>query len=81
MYKAGERVRWRTPLDADYSYGTILEINRGIATVVGSGYYHGVISEIHIRHMEKLSRGGKKVGSNSKKYSKRSTSKVKLQRS
>ena len=71
MFKVGEDVRWRCPLDADYSYGTILEINRSIATVEGSGYYAGKISEVHLRNIEKIERGGGCCGSG-KRCSKRS---------
>ena len=71
MFKVGDRVRWRAPLDADYSYGTIIAIKRGFATVMETGYYQGVITEVHIKYMEKLKRGGKSFGS-SKKYNKRS---------
>ena len=28
MYEVGELVKWRCPLDADYSYGYIVEIKR-----------------------------------------------------
>ena len=69
MFKVGELVKWMCPLDEDYSYGTILEINNSIATVVGSGYYTGVITEVHLRYIETVEKGGKRVGSN-KKYRK-----------
>lgn len=71
MFKVGEAVRWRCPLDADYSYGYILEIKRSIATVLCTGYYIGCTTEVHLRYIEKV-KGGGTVGSNSKKYSKRS---------
>lgn len=59
MYEVGELVKWRCPLDADYSYGTILEVNnRNVARVEGSGYYAGVITEVHLRYIEKVKRGG-----------------------
>lgn len=61
MLKAGEMVRWRCPLDEDYSYGTILEINRNVATVRGSGYYAGKVTEVHLRNIEKLQRGDKRI--------------------
>ena len=73
MFRAGELIKWRNPLDADYSYGTILEIKSSTAIVVGSGYYTGAITEVHLRYIEKAEKGGKGFG-NSKKYSKRSTS-------
>ena len=79
MVKVGDEVRWRNPLDADYSYGTIISLYKGKATVKETGYYHGVISEVYLRYIEKRgARGGKIVGSNSKKHNKRSTPKTKL---
>ena len=69
MYKVGELVRWLNPLDADYSYGTIVSIKGSIATVLGSGYYVGVITDIPLRYIEKPKKGGQGCGS-SKKYSK-----------
>lgn len=69
MVKAGEMVKWRCPLDEDYSYGTILQIKNSIATVKCSGYYAGVIAEVHIKHIERLDKGGGRVGSH-KKHSK-----------
>ena len=71
VFKVGELVRWRCPLDEDYSYGTILEINRSLVTVVGSGYYAGKVTEVHLRNIEKLERGGGGYG-RGKKHSKRS---------
>ncbi len=67
MIKVGEMVKWRCPLDEDYSYGTVLKIKDNLATVLGSGYYTGVITEVHLRSIEKLGKGGNKVGGN-KKY-------------
>lgn len=69
MYKIGELIKWCSPLDADYSYGTILEINRNHATVLGSGYYAGVKFSVHLRCIEKIEKGGKSFGGN-KKYRK-----------
>ena len=69
MIKVGEIVKWRCPLDEDYSYGTVLEIKRSLATLRCSGYYDGFITEVHIKHIQKLSKGGKSVGGN-KKHSK-----------
>lgn len=71
MFTVGERIRWRDPLDADYSYGTILKIHNSYATVIGSGYYIGVVINVKLRHMEKIEKGGKGFGS-SKKFNKRS---------
>jgi hypothetical protein len=70
MVKVGEIVKWRCPLEEDYSYGTILKINKRVATIMGSGYYTGTITEVHLMYIEKIKRGGKKCG-NSKKYRKR----------
>lgn len=71
MYEIGELVRWRCPLDADYSYGYILEIKRSLVVVVGTGYYSGVTTEIHLRYIEKVKRGGGGFG-RGKEHSKRS---------
>ena len=73
MYKVGELVRWRYPLDADYSYGYVVGIRRSLVTVVGTGYYKGVTTEVHIRYIEKVEKGGGSCGGG-KRYSKRSTS-------
>lgn len=73
MFKVGELVKFRNPLDADYSYGTIVEIDsRSVATILGSGYYTGVTTAVHLRYIEKAKRGGNGYGGG-KKYSKRST--------
>lgn len=69
MVKVGERVRWRNPLDEEYSYGIILEIKGGTAIVQDSGYYAGITTVVHLRSIEKLERGGKDFGG-SKKYRK-----------
>ena len=69
MFKAGELVKYRNPLDADYSYGTVVEINRNVATILGSEYYTGVTTAVHLRYVEKAKRGGNGYGG-SKKYSK-----------
>ena len=72
MFKVGELVKWRRPLDEDYSYGYIVEINRNRATVSGTGYYKGVITIVHLKEVEKVKNGGKGFGG-SEKCSKRST--------
>lgn len=60
--KSGDLVKWMLPLDPDYSYGKIIEINRGVARVrhIG-GYYDGKAIEIHLRYIikEGKDRGGK----------------------
>lgn len=63
MAKAGDVVKWLSPLDEDYSYGTILKIKRGVATVRCSGYYDGVITEVPITSIKRLNKGGGRVGS------------------
>lgn len=70
MVRAGDRVKWMSPLDADYSYGTILEINKAVATVeVTIGYHARTIAEVHLKHIRKLKGGGEQVGK-CKKYRK-----------
>lgn len=71
MFKVGELVKWRCPLDEDYSYGTILEINKSLATLSCTGYYAGKRVEVHLRNIEKIKRGGVGYGG-SKKHTKRS---------
>lgn len=72
MYTVGEQVKWMSPLDEDYSYGTIKEIKGRTAMVACSGYYAGVIARIPLKYIKKIEKGGKGFGS-SKKHSKRST--------
>ena len=74
MVKAGDTVKWRCPMDADYSYGIILDLKKNTALIKGMGYYAGIIVEVNLKNIEKLERGGRSFGSNSKKHSKRSTS-------
>lgn len=71
VYEVGELVKWKSPLDSDYSYGYILEIKRNLATVIGTGYYSGVTTQIHLRYIDKAKKGGGGCGRD-KKYSKRS---------
>lgn len=59
MFEAGDKVRWMCPLDADYTYGEILEIKKSIATVRGIGLYRGSITEVHLRYIQTIT-GGKK---------------------
>lgn len=66
MCKIGELICWRNPLDADYSYGYVRAVHKGVLEVEGTGYYTGVISEIH---KGSVIRGGKSCGNN-KKYRK-----------
>lgn len=70
MYKKGDLVKWRSPLDADYSYGFFVESNkRNIATVIGCGYYTGFKFGVHLRYIEKVKKGGNGFGG-SEEYSK-----------
>lgn len=64
MYKIGDLIRWRSPLDADYSYGTLLSIDtRGVATIRCIGYYKGLIVVVHTRYIRGIKRGGGGYGS------------------
>ena len=59
---SGDLVKWMLPLDPDYSYGKIIEINRGVARVRNiGGYYDGKEIEVHLRYIikEGKDRGGK----------------------
>lgn len=78
MFKVGDTVRWMCPLDADYSYGNIMEIRRSIATVRDTGYYKGTTTEVHLKYIERVQRGGVGCGSGSEKFNKRSVIKSKL---
>lgn len=74
MFKLGEIIKWRTPIEPICSYGEILNIERGVATVreIG-GYYHGRVTGVYLRYIRKLNnKGGSRFGGSSKKYSKRS---------
>jgi hypothetical protein len=71
VFKVGEMVRWMCPLEEDYSYGTILEIKQSKAKILCTGYYAGMITEVHLRYIDKLERGGEGFG-RGKKCSKRS---------
>lgn len=61
MFKVGDTIRWMCPLDHDYTYGKILNIDRSIATVQGIGLYKHIITEVHLRYIEKYT-GGKRCG-------------------
>ena len=74
--KAGDAVRWMCPLDHDYFYGEIVSIERGIATVKGTGLYKNITAGVHLRYIEKLA-GGRNRGS-SKRCSKPYPTKGKL---
>lgn len=71
MFKAGDTVRWMCPLDHDYTYGEILSIKKGVATVKGIGLYKGITAEVHLRYIQKVT-GGRNSGSTYKGCGKRS---------
>ena len=79
MIEVGDAVRWICPLDADYSYGWVIDISsKKVATLLtAKGYHRGIKTEVHLRFVEKDKRGGGGYGS-SKKHSKRSATKTKL---
>lgn len=70
--------KWMCPLDNDYTYGEITALRKSVATVKGTGLYSGITAEVHLRYIEKAMRGGGSVGSDCKKYSKRSITKAEL---
>lgn len=74
----GDTVRWREPLDADYSYGKVISADRTKATVAGLNYYYGITTEVPIRNLEKA--GGKGFGSTGKRQSKCAVTKRELRR-
>lgn len=76
MYKVGELVKRRCPLDEDYSYGYILGVKRNVALVVGTGYYSRTTTKVHLKYIKKVRRGG--GCGQSKKYSKSSTTQIEL---
>ena len=56
----------------------ITALRKSVATVKGTGLYSGITAEVHLRYIEKAMRGGGSVGSDCKKYSKRSITKAEL---
>lgn len=64
MIKVGDIVKWLYPLDEDYSYGTVLELQGNTAKIQGSGYYKNKIYTVHLRHLIKLEKGGITGGRN-----------------
>jgi len=60
MYEIGELIRWRSPLDEDYSYGYIVNVEKNYVLVRGTGYYKDSLTLIHIRYIEQ--RGGDSDG-------------------
>lgn len=63
MFKEGELIKYMMPLDADYSYGTILELKKGRAVVLSKSYPHGTITEVPFRYMEHIGKEVRTVGS------------------
>lgn len=63
MFKEGELIKYMMPLDADYSYGTILEMKKGRAVVLSKSYPHGTITEVPFRYMEHIGKEVRTVGS------------------
>lgn len=70
VYKVGELIKWREPLDEDYSYGHVVAVDRTVVTVRCLGYYAGITTHVHIKYVRKVQKGGKRVGG-SKRRSKR----------
>lgn len=63
MLKVGDRVKWMRPMDHDYLYGKIVEINGNFATIKGIGLYkHIVTVEIHFKYIQKLTGRRKRGG-------------------
>lgn len=68
VFKVGDLVRWREPIDEDYSYGTIVDIQGKTAIVREAGYYAGNTKMLNSRFIEKVKRGGKGYGCSKKHY-------------
>ena len=62
MFKVGEVVKWRCPLDPDYSYGTIVKVRPNSALIECTGYYKGLITGVPKMYIEKLKGGGEGFG-------------------
>ena len=58
MLKVGDTVRWMCPLDNDYTYGEIVSLHRGRATVKGIGVYKNAKAYIPLRYIQRLTGGG-----------------------
>lgn len=57
MFKEGEFIKYMMPLDADYSYGVILELKKGRAAVLIKSYPQGLVTEIPYKFMEHTGKG------------------------
>lgn len=56
MLKVGELIRWRSPLDADYSYGTVVAVQKAYVIIRSKGYYEGLEVKVHISDVERHKR-------------------------
>lgn len=52
MFKVGEFVKYRMPLDADYSYAVILDLKKRKAVVVLKTYPQELVVEVPYKYME-----------------------------
>lgn len=57
MFKEGEFIKYMMPLDADYSYGIILELKKGRAAVLIKSYPQGLVTEVPYKFMEHTGKG------------------------
>lgn len=76
MLRAGDLVKWIEPIEAEYSYGTVVAVNGNYVKIKGQGYYHGTYFEVFIGHIRKV-HGGKQYGG-SKKSGKRAVIEAEL---
>lgn len=67
-YRVGDLVRWMLPLEPEYSYGYIKSIDKQYVKIEETGYYSGSITELHLRNIELVKRGGRSGGNKVKKY-------------
>ena len=63
MFKVDELIKYMMPLDADYSYGVILELKKGRAVILLKTYSQGLVVEIPYRYIEHYKKVVRKVGS------------------
>lgn len=68
-FRVGDFVRWIPPLEPDYSYGYIKAIKGKYVNVEETGYYKGKLTEVHIRNLRLVQKGGRSGGNKDKKYS------------
>lgn len=67
-FSVGDFVKWMPPLEPEYAYGYIKAISRNYVTVEECGYYKGKLTEIHIRNIRLVRRGGRSGGNKNKKH-------------